>query len=137
MSFPAAGEWERIAPAVLECAEVAVRNMGSTARCAPTEAPTAMPTIAVTTKRPTRRPTAKPTFKPKILTVAPTVMPSESPLEVRPYATCDEICLVPIETRDCALVSFDNLPQCLDVNGKTINVGDVCEGSGECNTSED
>jgi len=124
------------------CAEVEILKTGETDRCAPTNPPTQSPTREVT-ERPTNEPTKMPTPKPVTITDAPTYEPTyeptQSPVETRPIAKCDEICLVPIESNECSNLFIDlgSMPQCLGPNGKTVNMGDVCEGSGECGTSEE
>ena len=46
---------------------------------------------------------------------------------------------MPLEPNECDSQFTDPIttPQCLDQNGKTVVVGDVCLGSGECTTSPD
>ncbi|KAL9187030.1 hypothetical protein ACHAXT_010750 [Thalassiosira profunda] len=115
------------------CAEVQILKTGPTDRCAPTRKPSSAPTRRVTT-RPTNEPTPRPTRRP---VVDPTNRPSRSPVEAAPVADCDELCLVPIESNECSL--FDDagaLPQCLAEDGTTVDIGSLCEGSGECDTSD-
>eukprot|EP00578_Thalassiosira_sp_NH16_P002058 CAMPEP_0181132968 /NCGR_PEP_ID=MMETSP1071-20121207/31281_1 /TAXON_ID=35127 /ORGANISM="Thalassiosira sp., Strain NH16" /LENGTH=583 /DNA_ID=CAMNT_0023219343 /DNA_START=198 /DNA_END=1946 /DNA_ORIENTATION=- len=90
-------------------------------------------------EEPTKMPTPKPVTITDAPTYEPTYEPTQSPVETRPIAKCDEICLVPIESNECSNLFIDlgSMPQCLGPNGKTVNMGDVCEGSGECGTSEE
>lgn len=124
------------------CAEIEILKTGGTDRCVPTAKPSLTPTRGVSV-RPTRDPTIKPeeTASP---TLRPSQQPSKEPVETLPIATCDELCLVPIEESDCPTSDIDSIPQCIDsseftsypsLTGYTINIKDICIGSGECNTS--
>lgn len=114
------------------CAEVAILKTGSTDRCAPTVKPTLAPTLGVSV-RPTKEPA---TFKPTqgemiIITDEPTLQPSNEPTkqpsnspleEVRPIATCDELCLVPIDESECATVEDTNsIPTCFEPSDTDTN----------------
>ena len=130
------------------CAEVEILKTGPTDRCAPTAKPSESP-VGRVTMRPTKEPTEKPTNKPtlaEIVTDTPTLRPSKqpstSPMNVRPFATCDELCLIPLDESECNLFTtttdaISDTPSCLDSEGKTVEINDICLGSGECNTSTD
>ncbi|KAL7537882.1 hypothetical protein ACHAXR_010650 [Thalassiosira sp. AJA248-18] len=129
------------------CAEIQVLKTGETSRCAPTNPPSVSPTLRPTDK-PTLSPevmeTDRPTLKPTMIIPRepeiPTYYPTYSPVDLGPIVDCDDLCLVPIEKDEC-IPLFENdplsIPPCLDSEGRSVDVGNVCEGSGECTTSDE
>ena len=112
------------------CAEIQILKTGETERCRPTVGPTGSPTGGVVTVVPTGGPTEGPS-------VGETSVPTQRPVVDLPIVGdgCDGLCLVPVDSTDCPAT----LPVfgCLDDNFQTVNVGDYCIASGECDTSKE